>query len=180
MTEIYYAYFQSPLGRLLMLSQQGKFIRLDFEREQLALNPNWRHKPSDALFVQVSQALENYFSGKIETFCKIPLTPQGTAFQLSVWQALRELEYGQWRSYADLAMKVNRPKAVRAVGGVVGRNPISIIIPCHRILSKDAALTGFGGGLSAKRYLLQLEGISYKERGIEFVRPKQSNLYHHL
>lgn len=178
--KIYYTYFQSPVGRLLMLSQQEKLIRLDFEQEQFPPNPNWMYEPNLSLFCRVYQALDNYFSGKIETFSTIPLMPQGTVFQLAVWQTLRQIEYGQWASYAQLACRINNPKAMRAVGGAVGRNPISIIIPCHRILGKDGSLTGFGGGLPIKRRLLALEGISYKENGIEFVQSKFSNIYHKL
>lgn len=97
-------------------------------------------------------AFERYFSGEVERFSDIPLKPEGTAFQLSIWQALREIDYGELSSYGDLALQINNPKAVRAVGGAVGSNPISIIIPCHRILGKDRTLTGFGGGLEAKRF----------------------------
>lgn len=176
----YYAYFQSPVGRLLMLAQQEKLVRLDFDQGLVPLNPDWICEPNLPLFCQVSQGLENYFAGKREIFSAIPLAPQGTAFQLAVWQALRHIEYGRWESYAALATRINNPKAVRAVGGAVGRNPLSIIIPCHRILGKDSALTGFGGGLPIKRYLLQLEGIAYKERGIEFVQSKLSNVYQKL
>ena len=103
----------------------------------------------------------------------MPLAPQGTAFQQQVWQALLAIPYGQFSSYGELAKQIGNPRAVRAVGGAVGRNPISIIIPCHRILGKNHALTGFGGGLPTKRYLLQLEKITYFDRGIEFVKPKR-------
>ncbi len=82
------------------------------------------------------------------------------------------IPYGKTTSYGEIALSLNNPKAVRAVGGAVGRNPISILIPCHRVLGKAQALTGFGGGLPAKRYLLQLEKIEYKDKGIEFVQHK--------
>lgn len=92
--------------------------------------------------------------GKLSVFLDIPLKPEGTAFQQAIWQALREIDYGELSSYGELALRINNPKAVRAVGGAVGSNPISIIIPCHRILGKDRTLTGFGGGLEAKRFFI--------------------------
>ncbi len=97
-------------------------------------------------------AFERYFNGEVECFSNIPLKPEGTAFQQAIWQALREIDYGELSTYGELALRINNPKAVRAVGGAVGSNPISIIIPCHRILGKDRTLTGFGGGLEAKRF----------------------------
>ena len=143
MAPIYYCYYRSPVGRLLMLSQQGKLTNLDFEQEQIAPNPKWILDENQPLFLQVKAALTRYFNGEKETFSTIPLAPQ----------------------------------AVRAVGGAVGSNPISIIIPCHRVLGKDRCLTGFGGGLPAKRYLLQLEGIDYLDKGVEYVKPKLLKKY---
>lgn len=100
------------------------------------------------------------------------LAPQGTPFQQSVWKILREIPYGQTTTYGEIATQLGKPSAMRAVGGAVGRNPISILVPCHRVLGKNQALTGFGGGLPNKRFLLQLEDITYKDKGIEFVKPK--------
>lgn len=170
--DIYYCYLSSPVGRLLLLSQQEKLMRLDFEREQVSLPENWIFDQNQLLFLQVARALARYFSGEQEDFARIPLKLNGSPFQIAVWQGLSAVKYGEVLSYAQLAKQIGRPQAVRAVGGAVGRNPISIILPCHRILAKDGALTGFGGGLPVKRYLLQLEGIAYQDRGIEFVKPK--------
>ena len=89
-----------------------------------------------------------------------------------------EIDYGELSSYGELALRINNPKAVRAVGGAVGSNPISIIIPCHRILGKDRTLTGFGGGLEAKRFLLQLEKIPYIDKGTENTKPRFFKKYH--
>ncbi|SPX41755.1 methylated-DNA-protein-cysteine methyltransferase [Haemophilus influenzae] len=109
---------------------------------------------------------------KLSVFQTFLLKPEGTAFQQAIWQALREIDYGELSSYGELALRINNPKAVRAVGGAVGSNPISIIIPCHRILGKDRTLTGFGGGLEAKRFLLQLEKIPYIDKGTENTKPR--------
>lgn len=118
--------------------------------------------------------LDRYFDGEPVAFEQLDfLLPQGTPFQKVVWQALREISYGQMVSYADIARKIGKPNAVRAVANAVGRNPISILIPCHRVLGKNQVLTGFGGGLPIKRYLLNLENIAYKDLGIEFVSLKR-------
>lgn len=102
------------------------------------------------------QQLDEYFTGMRTTF-DLPLTPNGTEFQLAAWQALRAIPYGETRSYAEQATTIGRPTAVRAVGSANGKNPISIIVPCHRVIGSNGSLTGFGGGLDAKTYLLQLE-----------------------
>lgn len=161
MTVLYYTYYPSPIRRLLILSDGESITHIDFEKEQYEPNPKWHKKDELPVFQKVYLAFERYFSGEVERFSDIPLKPEGTAFQLSIWQALREIDYGELSSYGDLALQINNPKAVRAVGGAVGSNPISIIIPCHRILGKDRTLTGFGGGLEAKRFLLQLEKFLY-------------------
>lgn len=177
MSEIYYCYYLSPVGRLLMLGQKGKLTNLDFEQEQIPPHPAWIFDENQPLFLQVKQSLDRYFAGEKESFQSIPLLLQGTEFQCKVWQTLRHVPYGQYLSYGELAKQIYNPNAVRAVGGAVGRNPISIIIPCHRILGKDHTLTGFGGGLPTKRYLLQLEQISYVDKGVEFVKPKLLKKY---
>ncbi|MBN6064891.1 methylated-DNA--[protein]-cysteine S-methyltransferase [Aggregatibacter actinomycetemcomitans] len=178
MTALFYRYYPSPLGNLLMLSDGEHLTHLDFELEQFAPNPKWQEKNELPVFAQVCAALDRYFNGEPETFADIPLAPQGTEFQQQIWQALRQIGYGQTASYGELAKRINNPKAVRAVGGAVGSNPISIIIPCHRILGKDGTLTGFGGGLVAKRFLLQLENIPYIDKGKEIVKPRFFKKYH--
>lgn len=177
MSEIYYCYYDSPVGKLLMLAQDNHLTNLDFEAEQIAPNPKWQLQPELPLFLQVKQALARYFNGEKEDFAQIPLAPKGTEFQQQVWQALRQIDYGKSSSYGALAQQIQRPKAVRAVGGAVGSNPISIIIPCHRILGQQRQLTGFGGGLPVKRQLLQLEQIDYVDRGVEFVKQKLLKKY---
>lgn len=177
MTDIFYSYYQSPIGNLLMLAENDMLTNLDLELEQTAPNPKWIENNALPLFIQVKQALDRYFKGEKETFSTIPLAPKGTDFQQRIWQALCKITYGQTASYSGLAELINNPKAVRAVGGAVGSNPISIIIPCHRVLSKSSAITGFGGGLPAKRYLLNLEGIPFVDKGVEYVKQKLLKKY---
>ncbi|VTU09061.1 methylated-DNA--[protein]-cysteine S-methyltransferase [Actinobacillus porcinus] len=177
MNTIYYAYYASPIGNLLMLEQDGNLTNLDFEIEQTTPNPKWKLDENRPLFVQVSQALTRYFNGEKEDFSTIPLAPKGTPFQQSIWHALRGIPFGETSTYGNLANLINHPKAVRAVGGAVGSNPISIIIPCHRILGKNRQLTGFGGGLPAKRFLLNLEKIAYVDKGVEYVKQKLLKKY---
>lgn len=178
MTSLYYTYYPSPVGRLLILSDGESITHIDFEKEQYAPNPKWLKQDELPVFQKVRLAFERYFNGEVECFSNIPLKPEGTEFQLSIWQALREIAYGELSSYGELALRINNPKAVRAVGGAVGSNPISIIIPCHRILGKDRTLTGFGGGLEAKRFLLQLEKIPYIDKGTENTKPRFFKKYH--
>ena len=178
MTALFYAYMDSPIGRLLMLSDGENLTNLDCELEQFAPNPKWQENNDLALFTQVCSALDRYFNGEPERFDDIPLAPQGTPFQQRIWQALRQIDYGETTSYGELAKRIDNPNAVRAVGGAVGSNPISIIIPCHRVLGKKCEITGFGGGLPAKRFLLKLENIPYIDKGVEYVKPKLLKKYH--
>ena len=177
MTALYYTYYPSPVGRLLILSDGESITHIDFEKEQYEPNPKWLKQDELLIFQKVRLAFERYFNGEVERFSDIPLKPEGTAFQQAIWQALREIDYGELSTYGDLALRINNPKAVRAVGGAVGSNPISIIIPCHRVLSKSSAITGFGGGLPAKRYLLNLEGIPFVDKGVEYVKQKLLKKY---
>lgn len=131
----------------------------------------------DRSFYRLSKPCETIFAGKRLCFNAIPFAPKGTAFQQRVWSALQQLAYGESTTYGELAQRIGQPKAVRAVGGAVGRNPISILIPCHRVLGKQRELTGFGGGLPIKRHLLQLEQIDYVDHGVEFVKPKHLKKY---
>ena len=178
MTALFYTYIDSPIGRLLMLSDGEHLTNLDCELEQTTPNPNWILREDLPLFEKVRGALRRYFNGEPESFSDIPLSPKGTAFQQAIWKALRQISYGKTASYGGLAESINNPKAVRAVGGAVGSNPISIIIPCHRVLGKKCEITGFGGGLPAKRFLLKLENIPYIDKGVEYVKPKLLKKYH--
>jgi methylated-DNA-[protein]-cysteine S-methyltransferase len=151
----YYQYFDSPLGRLRLLAAEGQLRGIEFEGRHgkgglAADDPH-------GVLADCARQLERYFSGERTRFT-LSLGPRGTAFQQLVWGALRDIPYGELRSYRDIAQRIQRPRAVRAVGAANGRNPIPIVIPCHRVIGSDGSLTGFAGGLQTKRRLLQLEG----------------------
>ena len=114
--------------------------------------------PQSIIFQTIAE-LDEYFNGTRREFT-IPLEPHGTEFQKSVWNALLGVPFGETKSYMDIAQEIGKPKAARAIGGAVGKNPISIIIPCHRIIGTNRSLTGFGGGLPIKKWLLEHEGFS--------------------
>ena len=116
--------------------------------------PGWER--NDAVFREPVRQLQEYFAGTRRTF-ELDLAPSGTPFQRLVLGALSAIPYGETRSYADIAREIGRPRAARAVGAANGRNPLPIVIPCHRVIGRDRSLTGFGGGLPTKRYLLDLE-----------------------
>lgn len=176
---LYYQYYYSPVGKLLLIVDKNGLLGIEFEQEQYTTSiPNWQESKKasgqiQAIFCKTCDVLDRYFQGEKIDFDKLDfLAPQGTAFQQSVWKILLEIPYGKTTSYGEIAKQLGKPNAMRAVGGAVGRNPISILIPCHRVLGKTQNLTGFGGGLPAKRYLLSLEGVKFIDKGIEFVNPK--------
>jgi len=126
-------------------------------------SPAWRRQPDHAVLRQAQAELADWFAGRRRTF-DVPLDPQGTPFQQAVWQALLGLPFGTTCSYGDLALSIGKPKAVRAAAQAIGSNPISILIPCHRVVGRDTSLTGFGGGLPRKQALLAHEGHRYLGR----------------
>jgi len=152
-----YRYIDSPIGRLLLAGDEAglKIIGFPEGKGRVAVDDAWEHG-TDCLLDVESQLLE-YFDGKRQFF-DLQLAPTGTAFQLAVLDALQTIPYGETRSYLDIARQIDRPDAVRAVGAANGRNPLPIVIPCHRVIGADGSLTGFGGGLETKLFLLQLEG----------------------
>ena len=147
------AYVHSPVGMWLIGEEGNSICQVDFVGD---IAPPIG-KPSSPLLEQAVEQLGDYFQGQRKTF-SLPYHVKGTPFQEAVWQALREIPYGKTCSYQDIAKKVGRPKAMRAVGGANHRNPISILIPCHRVIGQDGGLVGYGGGLEAKKFLLDLEG----------------------
>ena len=152
-----YRYITSPLGKLLLVGDAAGLHIIGFPKGKgiVELEPDWLLDPK--CFPDVEQQLNEYFSGERQTF-DLPLVPSGTEFQRAVLDALLEIPCGETRSYQQIAERIGRPKAVRAVGAANGRNPLPIVIPCHRVIGSDGSLTGFGGGLDAKTYLLSLEG----------------------
>lgn len=160
MTSTLYSLYQSPAGRIILIQEDGQLTGLWFEGEKhsTAIEPSW--KRDEPAFKAVHQQLNAYFAGKLQQF-DLPLKISGTPFQERVWKALGEIPYGQTWSYAQLAAHIGNPKAVRAVGTANGRNPISIIVPCHRVIGADGSLVGYGGGLDKKTFLLQLEKVIF-------------------
>ena len=151
-----YTYMDSPIGRLLLAAEQGslKHIRFSTGRKARGADPGWERR--DEPFQATKLQLRAYFAGQRQDF-NLSLAPDVTAFQGRVLAALQEIPYGQTRSYRDIATAIGNPRAVRAVGGANGSNPLPIVIPCHRVIGSGGALTGFGGGLETKRFLLDLE-----------------------
>jgi methylated-DNA-[protein]-cysteine S-methyltransferase len=156
MSDVYYTRFESPVGSLLLAGDSKALRRVSFENGKRSSPPLADWKQNRAAFAKVICQLEAYFRGELKEF-DVPLAMDGTAFQLRVWNALRAIPYGETISYAQLAGRIGNPKAVRAVGLANGSNPIPIIVPCHRVIGSDGSLTGFGGGLTTKRKLLELE-----------------------
>jgi len=151
-----YARMESPVGPLLLVGDVDALRMVRFERGKKLSEISAGWKLDTKLFAEALRQLQAYFDGKLKEF-DLPLSLEGTEFQLRVWNSLRTIPYGETISYAELAQRVGQPKAVRAVGLANGSNPIPIIIPCHRVIGSDGNLTGFGGGLAAKKKLLDLE-----------------------
>ena len=153
---MHYSYHDSPVGPLLLAGRDGALTTIWFppHGERQPPEPGW--VPADAPFDEAKSQLDGYFAGRRRRF-DLPLEPAGTAFQRKVLEALQAIPYGETRSYKAVAEAIGKPRAVRAVGAANARNPIPIIIPCHRVIGSDGSLTGFGGGLDAKRQLLALE-----------------------
>lgn len=149
-------YISSPVGLLYLAEESGAITKLLFGRQAEAAPQG-----STPLLLAAEKQLEEYFSGKRKSF-QLPLMPTGTDFQQRVWKALLTIPYGETRSYAEIAELAGCPRGFRAVGMANNRNPISIIIPCHRVIGKHGDLTGYGGGMEIKRFLLELEAASGK------------------
>jgi methylated-DNA-[protein]-cysteine S-methyltransferase len=154
--EVYYTRFESPVGPLLLAGDSNALRWVSFVCSKRSVPPQTGWKQNRAAFAEVIRQLQAYFRGDLKEF-DLPLAMEGTEFQLRVWNALRAIPYGETISYAQLAERIGNPKAVRAVGLANGSNPIPIIVPCHRVIGSDGSLTGFGGGLSTKKKLLELE-----------------------
>jgi methylated-DNA-[protein]-cysteine S-methyltransferase len=152
------AHLPSPLGPMLIARTQHGVAGLWFEAQKWHPDAiDAPERPQDPLLTQAAAQIADYFAGRRSQF-DLPLDLLGTNFQRSVWNALCSIEAGSTQSYADVAKRVGSPQAVRAVGAAVGRNPVSVIVPCHRVLGTDGSLTGYAGGLDRKRALLTLEG----------------------
>lgn len=156
MSIIHYCYWPSPVGRLLLAADHEGLRHIAFPTGHRLPVPDEDWQEDTEALAQVIQQLGDYFGGLSTTF-QLSLKPRGTDFQLQVWEALLAIPHGQTRSYGEIARAIGRPSAFRAVGAANGANPLPIVIPCHRVIGSDGSLTGFGGGLDIKRWLLAHE-----------------------
>ncbi|WP_127068368.1 MULTISPECIES: methylated-DNA--[protein]-cysteine S-methyltransferase [unclassified Veillonella] len=165
---IIYTTYESPLGTLTLYANASALVGLTFPTQSLTFKESLviDESPSSHILQQTIQWLDQYFNGQIPTIT-IPLSPQGTTFQQNVWSQLQHIPYGTSLTYGQLSQRVFNspiPKGSQAIGSAVGANPISLIIPCHRVLGKGKTLTGYTGGLSIKRALLSIENIDFVDK----------------
>ena len=164
-TTLTYDVVPAPIGRLIVASD-GDAVAGVWMANASPSDEHWaRQRGSDAMLAETRRQLTAYFAGTLRDF-DLPLAPNGTEFQRRVWTALTKIPYGETISYADLARRIQSAAAIRAVGAANGRNPIPIIVPCHRVIGSDGSLTGFGGGLDRKRWLLAHEGALEAQLGV--------------
>lgn len=160
----YHTTIASPIGELMLRGDGEALTAVEMEphRWTRPSEPDSRREP--ALFHAATEQLAAYFAGELTEF-DLPLAPRGTEFQQRVWQALRTIPYGHTCSYGELAVQLGNPGAFRAVGLANGRNPLAVVVPCHRVIGSDGTLTGYGGGLDRKRWLLGHESTVLLARG---------------
>ncbi|WP_460839706.1 methylated-DNA--[protein]-cysteine S-methyltransferase [Noviherbaspirillum agri] len=155
---IYFTEHHSPLGPLVLAATEQGLCGLYFEEHKYFKGPHgWQRDDAHPLLQKAARQLDQYFAGQRSTF-DIDLDLRGTPFQQAVWRALQALSYGSTTSYGEIAKGLAKPGAVRASGTAIGRNPVCIIVPCHRVLGTSGGLSGYAGGLERKRFLLALEG----------------------
>jgi methylated-DNA-[protein]-cysteine S-methyltransferase len=161
----YYDLYDSPHGRILLVASDAALAGVYFEGQKYHPQPEagWRHDAGHAPLRQAKRELAQYFGGERRRF-EIALAPEGTPFQRAVWKAIATVDFGTTITYGELARRAGCPGSARAAGAATGRNPIGIIVPCHRIVGSNGSLTGYAGGLDRKRALLALEGASAESR----------------
>lgn len=151
---------ESPIGRLTLIAHDGRLVGVLMEVNRYDPDAHERGQAvgpgEEPVLDEAAAQLDAYFAGELTTF-ELPLTLRGTGFQRTVWAGLQGIPYGQTISYGELARRIGQPSASRAVGLANGRNPVSIVVPCHRVIGADGSLTGYGGGMERKRFLLGLE-----------------------
>ncbi|MEC8427694.1 MAG: methylated-DNA--[protein]-cysteine S-methyltransferase [Pseudomonadota bacterium] len=157
-TTTYYDLFDTPAGEMIVVQDAQGVRHIDFQEGAvpLAIDPQWQRDPDFCR--RAREQLQDYFDGELTRF-DLPLAPRGTEFQQRVWAELAKVPFGETRSYGELAQALKQPTASRAVGMANGRNPLSIVLPCHRVVGSNRKLTGYRGGLAIKTLLLKLEGI---------------------
>lgn len=158
---MYFTITPSPYGDIALTANEQGLTALSFQQGALPLTIDTSYRESPQHFTEVCQQLEEYFNGERTTF-NLALAPQGTPFQQKVWQALTTIKHGETESYLAIAKKISNEKAVRAVGAANGKNPIALIIPCHRVIGANGKLTGYAGGLALKAKLLMHEKAQFK------------------
>lgn len=154
-----YARFETPLGLLIAVCNDGGLTGLYFhdEKHAVAIQPDWREEASARPLADCRRQLDEYFAGRRRTF-DVVLAAEGTEFQKRVWNQIARIPYGETITYSELARRAGSPGSSRAAGAATGRNPISILVPCHRVVGSDGSLTGYAGGLPRKTRLLEIEG----------------------
>ncbi len=156
MAGLSYTHLETPIGPVLLAGDAAALVYISFPTGSRAMQPRPEWTQDAGPLVEAKRQLAEYFQGRRRSF-DLRLRPEGTEFQRSVWQALATIPYGETRSYADIARAIGRPSATRAVGAANGANPLPIVLPCHRVVGANGSLTGFGGGLETKKFLLNLE-----------------------
>ena len=153
-----YDIYDSPQGRMLLVADDVGLAGVYFDKQKHfpERQNDWRQDPRNAVLLQARRELDEYFAGRRRRF-DVPLSPTGTAFQKSVWKAISTIGFGETISYGELARRAGVPGSARAAGAATGRNPIGIIVPCHRVVGADGSLTGYAGGIGRKKALLALE-----------------------
>lgn len=154
--QTYFTFYKNSLCDLLLVGDKQGLSHIFFYKNDDVIQKEWME--NDDFFKETIGQLEEYLQGKRKKFT-IKLNPKGTGFQQKVWHELQKIPYGKTVSYGDIATRINNPKAVRAVGGANNKNPIPIIIPCHRVVGKNGSLVGYAGGLEIKKRLLEVEGL---------------------
>ncbi len=156
-----YDYLETPLGRMLLVSSEQGLRGAHFIGQKYFPNidPSWKREKSSA-----ARELEEYFAGKRKEF-RVPLAAEGSPFQRAIWREIAKVPFGQTITYAELARRAGYPGSARAAGAATGRNPIGVIVPCHRIMGTNGSLTGYAGGLEKKKALLALEGLATRSAG---------------
>lgn len=161
---IRYRRIPTPLGPLFATALGGTLTGLYFEggRHAPPISPSWVEDKKDRALAECARQLADYFCGKRRDF-DLPMAPSGTPFQVRVWREIARIPYGETISYAELARRAGAPGSARAAGAATGRNPLSIVVPCHRVVASGGALTGYAGGLERKARLLEIEGVLHAE-----------------
>lgn len=182
-TCVLYTHIESPIGPILLTATPDGTaltgLYMNEHKHGAEVADNWKHAPDAPVLAEAARQLATYFAGTCQTF-DIPLAPTGTEFQKTVWKELQNIGYGETISYGELARRIGNPNAVRAVGLANGRNPLSIVVPCHRVIGADGKLVGYGGGMERKKRLLAFENRVRQSGPYDFpssIEPQNGDLF---